>query len=114
MSPRKVAAANRAIREGFREEVMQKLSLMDAYDLNVSWGFRESCCQGARAQVEVWREDSSFVGTWSGSLSLLMVTLRVGRVNPGHLSKKERGEPGRGWARGHGGLVLIGPAYSPS
>lgn len=49
MNLRKVATANGAIRKGFREEVMQKLALKDACDLNVSWGFRESCCQGARA-----------------------------------------------------------------
>lgn len=96
MSLRKVATTNRAVREGLREEVMQKLALKDAYDLNVSWGFRESCCQGARAQMEVWRAGSSYVGTGSDSLSLLMVTLRVRRVYPGHLSKKERGEPRRG------------------
>lgn len=45
-SLKRVTPASKAVSEGFREEVTQKLPFKDAQDLNVSWGFREECCLG--------------------------------------------------------------------
>lgn len=78
MSLKRVTPASKAVSEGFREEVTQKLPLKDAQDLNMSSGFREECCLWA----EVWKAGSNHVGVESSSLCLLMITLRMERVDP--------------------------------